>query len=142
MRSFCPGSSTSVATTRADVGHGLARRCAALRVPVDDVVHRRRHAQPAAPGPVDEQRLARRAAMCSSETSGDSSAAATRGSPRADGQRLVGHQLRLHDDVGAPVERLDLVDDAHDGAMGERHEARRGHAHACGAPASTTPRSA
>ncbi len=45
------------------------------------------------------------------------------------GDRLVGHQLALHDDAHVRLERLDLEADRGDRALGERHEPRRLHAH-------------
>ena len=40
-------------------------------------------------------------------------------------ERLVGDQLRLHDDTHRGVKRLDLVADGHDGPLGKGHQAHR-----------------
>jgi hypothetical protein len=52
-------------------------------------------------------------------------------------QLLVGDELRLHDQLDAPVERLHLVQDPDGRAMGEGDEPHRGHAH--GVPRGRAP---
>ena len=74
---------------------------------------------------VDEQRRRIVAHWCSSETSGDSMAAAARGSPSSDGSCSLATSSDCTTMFARSVERLDLVDDAHDRAMGEGDEASR-----------------
>ena len=42
-------------------------------------------------------------------------------------ERLVGDQLRLHNDAHWSIKRLDLVADRRDGPLGERHYPYRRH---------------
>jgi hypothetical protein len=104
-----------------EVGGGLRAEAGAVR-PGHDVVHPRRHAQAARARDVREQgrgltvaprlRLERRAQR--------------RGRARValrNGEGLVGDELRLHDDAGAGLERLDDIAHRGDPALDERDEA-------------------
>ena len=98
--------------------------------PVEDVIHRRDHAQPAQPRRV--ARAARRARRCRAtrRCSGCASSAAARGSGSGSGIGSFATSSDCTTTRSALVERLDLVQHRGDRALRERHEARRRDAHA------------
>ncbi len=114
----------------AGVDRGLDVDRRAVRA-VHHMVHRGRHAQPAAARAVDEQdELVVLVVLLADERVRHARRGARIVAPV--GRRLavqVGDELGLHDEAGVAVDRLDLVEDRRGAALGERHDARRGHAH-------------
>ena len=116
------------------VEHLPARRSAGR--PVDDVVHRRRHRQPACAGRMchHEPRVARTREL-GAQRRGQRGRGA--GIVLGGGQRLVGDELGLHDNGGLALEHLDFVENRRHRPLHERDQARGGNPH--GAPGRRNP---
>jgi hypothetical protein len=94
--------------------------------PVDHVVHARRHPEVTGPRSVHQQRAQASMAVVLAGQGRRHDRGHARVTAIA-GQRLVGHQLRLHYDPRRVAERLDLVQDRRHGPLHEGNQARRAH---------------
>lgn len=91
---------------------------------LDDVIHASRHPQPTRSGGVHQHDpRAKVGALLGAERRDD--AGADGDFIGRDRERLVGDQLRLHDEARRAAERLELVADGCDGELHERDEAYR-----------------
>ena len=123
IRSGWPGATSAETTKRTTSSKASACVCMPIG-PLDQVIHRGRHAQPRLAGAVHEDAAPVAVVVdLGDERVGEGGGGAGVGAGRR--PLLVGHQLGLHDDREGLVDRLDDVLDRRHRALGQRHQPGR-----------------